>query len=446
MKFRRFVFIFVLLSGSVFLMISGKVSADEETNRKEHYAVLNLTGSVNAVSADYAVKAINNAAKGGAQFTVLQLDTPGGMMEPMRDIIKAILSSDVPVVVYTYPKGARAASAGAFIMLSAHVAVMAPGTEIGAMHPVSPSLDFMKKDRDGDPEGAMEKKVLNDTVAYARSLAEKQGRNVLWAEKAVRKAVSNTNSEALSLGVVDLIADDMSDLLRKLDGRKVNIGKRSITLSTSSLEAEFIAMDWKDRFLNRFADPQVIFFLLIIAVAGIWMELKNPGMIVPGALGGISLLLFLLASRFMPVNAFGVLLILLAIVLFVLEVQFISYGLLTLGGVVAFVIGSMILFDSPLAGGRLPLESIVAAVIFILAFVFLVLRLGIKAHKEQVSTGAEGMVNSECSAYLDFSDRRGKVSVHGEIWNAESDEIGIKKGDPLTVKEVRGMLLVVNRK
>ena len=190
----------------------------------------------------------------------------------MRDIIKAILTSEIPVVVYTYPKGAQAASAGGFIMLSAHIAVMAPGTEIGAMHPVSPALDFMKKDTQGDPEGVMEKKVLNDTVAYARSLAQKRNRNVKWAENAVKKAISSTYTEALKVGIIDLIAEDMDDLMLKLHNRKVNLNGKTVVLKTKNISEMKIEMDWKQNILNKFADPQVVFILFILAIAGIGME------------------------------------------------------------------------------------------------------------------------------------------------------------------------------
>ncbi len=410
---------------------------------KNKYALLKLQGSVNPIVSDYLVRSIKKADSDGAAFIVLQLDTPGGLLTSMRNIIKAILTSRIPVVVYTFPKGAQAASAGGFIMLSAHVAAMSPGTEIGAMHPVSPMLDFVKKDKKGDPDGIMEKKVLNDTAAYARSLAQKRKRNVRWAVSAVKNAVSNTYKEALRLGVIDLIAEDMNDLLRKLNHRKVNINGKDIEIITANISPVLYEMDWKERFLNYFADPQIIFLLLIIAIAGIGIEFKSPGMIVPGTIGAIALFIFLMAIQIIPINVFGLLLILLSIVLFVLELSIVSYGLLTLGGIASFMLGSMILFDSPLPGGRIPISSIIGAVVALLVFVFIVLRAVIKVHKKQVTTGIEGLIGKE-GVPLDSFKKRGKIRIHGEIWNALSDEF-IDKSDHVVVTEVKGMNLIVKK-
>lgn len=329
-------------------------------------------------------------------------------------------------------------------MLSAHVAVMAPGTEIGAMHPVSPQLDFMKKEKDGGPAGVMEKKVLNDTVAYARSLAQKRGRNLKWTEKAVKEAISSTYREAKRLGIIDLVAEDMNDLLKKLHNRRVNVNGKIVVMRTLGFQPVIYDMTWKEKVVNRFADPQVIFLLFIIAVVGIGMEFKNPGMIVPGVIGGISLFIFLMAIQVIPINALGLILIVIAVVLFILELQIVSYGLLTLGGIVAFVLGSMFLFDSPLPGGHIPMSSIIAAVIFILAFIFLVVRLVFNAHRSKVMTGQQGMVNSDGQVLQDFTGK-GKIMIHGEIWNALS-ETPLLKGDEVVVTEVRGMDLVVTKK
>jgi len=420
-------------------MITSSVFSNE--NR---YALLELNGSVNPVVSEYLVEAMKKASEDGNQFIIIQMDTPGGLMDSMREIIKSILTSPIPVVVYTFPKGAQAASAGGFIMLASHVAAMAPGTEIGAMHPVSPMLDFMKKDRDGGPEGVMEKKVLNDTVAYARSLAQKRGRNVEWAMDAVSKAVSNSYVEAYKAGVIDIIAEDMNDLIGKLDGRKIDLNGASFKFMTKGIIEKKYGMTWKQKMVNRFADPQIIFLLFIIAVAGIAMELKNPGMIIPGTAGGISLVLFLLGIRIIPINALGLVLVILAFVLFILELKIQTFGLLTAGGIVSFFLGATILFDSPLPGGGIPLSSIIAMIAVVLAFVFIVVRAVINVHKTQVTTGKEGMVGETGYALDDFS-KNGKISVHGEIWDAESDT-DITKGDSVVVADVRGMVLKVKLK
>ena len=223
------------------------------------------------------------------------------------------------------------------------------------------------------------KKVLNDTIAYARSLAQKRKRNIQWTENAVRQAISSTYQEALKLGVIDLIAEDMDDLLVRLHNRKIDINGNTVIINTKNIKAITYSMDWKQELMNRFADPQIIFLLFILAVVGIGMEFKNPGMIIPGVVGAISLFIFLMAIQIIPINVMGLILIIMAIVLFILELQIVSYGLLTIGGLIAFVLGSMILFDSPLPGGHIPMTSIIAAVVFVLGFVFLVVRLVINA-------------------------------------------------------------------
>ncbi len=408
------------------------------------YAMITLSGSVNPIIAEFIVKSIDDANRQKMQFIVIQLDTPGGLMNSMREIIKSILSSEIPVIVYTAPKGAQAASAGGYIMLSAHVAAMAPGTEIGAMHPVSPFLNFGQKDEKGKPlDNIMEKKVLNDTVAYGKSLAQKRKRNVGWTVRAIKDAVSSTYIEAYNAGVIDLIAEDTNDLLSKLNGRKVDVDGRVVTLNTIGATPAVFVMDWKQRMLNFVADPQIVFLLFVIAIAGIAIEIKSPGLIVPGVVGALSLFIFLMAVRVLPINIAGLALIVLAIVLFVLELKVQSFGLLAIGGILSFVFGSMILFDSPLPGGQVPMSSIVGVVIFLLAFFFVVVRAVIKVHRGQVTTGVEGLIGEKGVALRDFN-KHGKVFVHGEIWNAVSDD-EIHRDDAVTVTEVSGMVLTVRK-
>lgn len=410
----------------------------------DRYALIKLEGSVNPIVSEHVIKSIDRANKEKVRLIILQMDTPGGLMGSMREIIKSILSSDAPVVVFTAPKGAQAASAGGYIMLAAHIAAMAPGTEIGAMHPVSPFLNFGKKDEQGNAaEGIMEKKVLNDTIAYGKSLAQKRKRNVDWTVRAIRDAISSTYLEAYKLGIVDIIAEDVDDLLRKLNGRRVDVNGTMLTLLTANLSELSFEMDWKERMLNFFADPQMVFLLFIIAVAGIGMEFKSPGLIVPGVIGAVALFLFLMAVRVLPINLAGLALIILAIVLFILELKIASYGLLTVGGIVSFIFGSMILFDSPLPGGQIPLRSIISVVVFLLAFFFIVVRSVVLAHKGQVTTGMQGLVGETGMAIRDF-DGNGKVFVHGEIWNASSED-AIKRDDRITVTGSKGMTLFVKK-
>jgi membrane-bound serine protease (ClpP class) len=413
---------------------------------KDRYALLKLEGSVNPIMSQYLAESMTRARKDGVRFIIIQLDTPGGMVDSMREIIKAIMASEVPVVVYTYPRGAQAASAGGYIMLAAHVAVMAPGTEIGAMHPVSPMLDFMPRDEKGDPSGVMEKKVLNDMVAYAKSLAQKRNRNIAWAERAVKQAASSTYLEAQRENVIDFIAEDMTDLLKKLDGRTVSMNERNVVIRTVNCSAVAYPMDWKQKFLNFFADPQIVLFLLIIAIVGIGFEIKSPGLIAPGVIGSAALLLFFMAMRILPVNIAGIILIVLAIVLFILELKITSYGLLTIGGIASFVFGSMILFDSPLPGGSVPMTTIISMVLVLLAFMFIVVRAVINVHRTQVTTGREGIIGETGLAMDDFDDQgRGMVAVHGEIWKALSAE-SIRTGEGVVVTDVDGMTLKVRKK
>lgn len=429
-----------LLIVSAIALLSGPLLA------KERYALLTLEGSVNPIMAQHISESMKTAQKDGARFIVVQLDTPGGMVDSMREIIKAIMASEVPVVVYTYPRGAQAASAGGYIMLAAHVAVMAPGTEIGAMHPVSPMLNFMPRDEKGDPSGTMEKKVLNDMVAYAKSLAQKRNRNVAWAERAVRQAASSTYLEARRDNVIDFVAEDMADLLKKLDGRTVPVNGKNLVIRTADCTAAEYPMDWLKRFLNFFADPQVVLFLLIIAVVGIGFEIKSPGLIAPGVIGAISLFLFFMALRILPVNVAGIILIVLAIVLFILELKITSYGLLTIGGIASFVFGAMILFDSPLPGGSVPMTTIFAMVAVLLAFMFIVVRAVINVHRTQVTTGREGIIGETGSAMEDFDgEGRGMVKVHGEIWKALAGET-IRGGEGIVVTGVDGITLKVKKK
>ena len=427
------------------LMIPLLLHGAEGNVKSPHYAVIHLEGTVNPVIAEFISKTINKAALDGASFVVIQMDTPGGLMDSMRTIIKSILSAPVPVVVYTYPRGAQAASAGGFIMLSAHIAAMAPGTEIGAMHPVSPMLDFMQRDKKGDPAGVMEKKVLNDTVAYAKSLAQKRGRNVEWAEKAVSQAISSTYQEALQQHVIDIVADDMNDLLAKINNRVVDMNGQKVTIKSQGLTEVVYSMDRGERFLNKIADPQILFILLILAIAGIGIEFKNPGMIVPGSLGVIALIFFLLGIRVIPFNGLGLILIALAIVLFILELVFISHGLLTAGGIIAFVLGAMILFDSPLKGGYIPMPSILATLAVLLAFIFLVVRAVIKALRDKVTTGMDGLVGENGITLDEVSPSGGQIRVQGEIWKAVSSDV-IQKGTNVEVLSTKGMTLKVKPK
>jgi len=431
-----------LLFISILLASPASSMADGAGAGRSH-AVIALQGTVNPVVADHIVSSIKKAADEGADFIVIPMNTPGGLMTSMQEIIQGIMESKIPVVVFTSPRGAQAASAGGYIMLSAHVAAMAPGTRVGAMSPMNIMELFSSKKEAGGGDEVMKRKLMNDSIAYARSLAQLRGRSVDWAERAVRDAISSTNTEALRLGVIDLVATDMPDLLRSLDGRRVTIDGRTITLSTGGSVPREYLMNWKQRFLNFFSDPQVIFFLLIIAVVGIGMEFKNPGMIVPGVVGVVAFFIFLMAIRVLPVNIAGIILIILAVVLFILELKFTSYGLLTAGGIISFVVGSMILFDNPLPGFSVPWPTIIGVGLFVLGFVFILIRLALLAHKGKVVTGSEGMIGEKGTVIRDF-EGRGQIQIHGEIWSVRSD-VPLHKDDRVVVEKIDGMVLIVKK-
>lgn len=411
------------------------------SQNQSFYAVIRLQGTINPVVAEHVVDSIEKAANEGAGFIIILLDTPGGLMSSMQDIIKGIMESKIPVIVYTSPKGAQAASAGGYIMLAAHIAAMAPGTRIGAMSPMNIFDMFSGKER-GTNE-VLQRKITNDAIAYARSLAQQRRRNVAWAERAVRDAISSTNIEALKEGVIEIIAQDVNDLLRQIHNRQVIINGRTHTIITiGSIPREY-QMNWQQRLLNFFSDPQVIFILLIIAVVGIGMEFKNPGMIIPGVVGTISFIIFLMAVRVLPVNLLGIFLIILSVVLFILELKITSYGILTIAGIISFVVGSMILFENPLPGFTIPWSTIIAVIICVLLFVFVLIRLAILAHKGKVVTGSEGMIG-ETGIVLRSFGNRAQVQVHGEIWNAKSEH-NLTKGDKVVVEKVEGMVLFVRK-
>jgi membrane-bound serine protease (ClpP class) len=400
---------------------------------KADVTVLNVEGVVNPAMSEFISKSIDGAVREKADAIVIELDTPGGLDTSMRSIVKKIISSEVPIVVYVSPSGARAASAGVFITLSAHVAAMAPGTNIGAAHPVGVG---------GKMDKTMAEKAVNDAAAYIKSLAEKRNRNAEWAEKAVRESVSITEKEALKLNVIDLIAPDLNALLESIDQKEVetSIGKQA--LKTKGVKIVRRETSLRHKILNLISDPNIAYLLMLIGFYGIFFELTNPGAIFPGVLGVLSLILALYSFQTLPVNYAGLLLILLAIVLFILEIKVTSYGLLTIGGLFSMIIGSVMLFDSPLPFFRLSLKIILPAVILTTLFFSLTISLAVKAYRRKPVTGAEGIVGLEGEAKTDIY-KDGQVFVHGEIWMACSDE-PVKAGEKVVVDRVKDLKLTVH--
>ncbi|RKX71777.1 nodulation protein NfeD [candidate division WOR-3 bacterium] len=397
--------------------------------------IARFKGPIGPVAADYLTGAIELAQDGSC--LIIELDTPGGDDQSMREIIQAILNAQVPVCVYVYPSGARAASAGALILLASHIAAMAPGTNAGAAHPVQMFGEKI--------DSIMLEKVTNDAAAYAISLADRRGRNRRWAEDIVRKSISTPAREAVKIGAVDLLAGSETDLIEKLDGYEVKVDNEKKRITTRDEPIHRIPMSVKHKFLLILTNPGIVYFLLLIGIYGIFFELQNPGAIFPGVVGAIAFILFFYASRLLPINYAGVALIILAAILFILELQITSHGLLTVGGIIAFVLGSIMLFESDVPYLRTSISLIIFATVVTGLFFLLIVGLGIKAQFRKPQTGREGMVGLIGVAKTRIRPT-GTVLVHGELWQAESDEV-IKPGEKVIVVEMKeGMVLKVKKK
>jgi membrane-bound serine protease (ClpP class) len=402
---------------------------------KREIMVITVNGVINPVSAEFIGKSIKKANEKKAEVLVIELDTPGGLDTSMRNIVKDIIGSDVPIVVYVSPSGSRAASAGVFITLAAHIAAMAPGTNIGAAHPVGIG-DKMDK--------TMAEKATNDAAAYIKSLAERNGRNAKWAEDAVRKSISATESEALKEGVIDLVSKDLNSLLADINGRKVKTVMGEKVLNTKNAVVVREEMGLRSRILNLISDPNVAYILMLLGFYGLFFELTNPGAIFPGVLGGISLILAFYAFQTLPVNYAGLMLIILAIILFILEVKIVSHGVLTIGGVIAMVIGSLMLFESPAPFMKLSLAIILPAVLITTLFFSLTFGLAYKAYKRKPVTGSEGLRGAHGVAYTEITKDGGMVLLHGERWSAYSDE-PVAKGEKVIVEAVSDLKVKVKK-
>jgi membrane-bound serine protease (ClpP class) len=402
---------------------------------KKTVMVITVNGVINPVSAEFIGKSILKANEKKCEALIIELDTPGGLDASMRTIVKDIIGSEVPVVVFVSPSGSRAASAGVFLTLAAHVAAMAPGTNIGAAHPVGVG-DKMDK--------TMAEKATNDAAAYVKSLAERRGRNAQWAEDAVRKSISATESEALQLRVIDLVTKDISSLLSDLDGRKVQTVYGEKILSTKNAVIAREAMGVRSRILDLISDPNVAYILMLLGFYGLFFELTNPGTLFPGVIGGICLILAFYAFQTLPVNYAGLLLIILAVILFVLEVKIISHGILAIGGVIAMTIGSLMLFDSPAPFMKLSLAIVLPAVLVTAGFFTITLSLALKAYKRKPVTGREGLIGETGTADTDITLHGGMASVQGERWSAYSDTL-IAKGDTIIVEDVAGLKVKVRK-
>jgi membrane-bound serine protease (ClpP class) len=418
--------------------------------------VLTMQGAIGPASADYLIRGINRAAEESARLVVIKIDTPGGLDHSMRDIVKEILSSPIPIVTYVSPQGARAASAGTYILYASHVAAMAPATNLGAATPVelAPSgasppkkptipTDSEKWEESSSPlqQDAKSKKAINDAAAYIRSLAELRKRNVEWAVRAVREAVSLSADEALKAEVIDVVASDLVDLLKQIHGSKVKLVTSEITLDTENLTIKHVEPDWRSQLLTVIGDPGIAYVLLLLGIYGLIYEFSSPGTGIPGVVGGICLLLALFALQLMPISYVGLGLILLGIALMVAEAFLPSFGVLGLGGVAAFILGSVMLIDTDLPGYGVPWTLIVPIGIISAFFSFIVIGMAIRARTQPIVTGAEELVGAE-GEILDDVETEGWARVHSERWQVRS-RVPIARGKKVRVTARHDLILEV---
>jgi membrane-bound serine protease (ClpP class) len=409
------------------------IAAPATAVAQSRVAVLTIEGVISPVTVRLVATAIDRAHAEGSQALVIQLDTPGGLERSMRSIVQRMLNAEVPVVVYVAPTGARAASAGVFITMAAHVAAMSPATNIGAAHPVALG---------GGVDKESLKKIENDAAAFIRTVATERGRNAEWAEKAVRQSVSITEREAVRLKVVDLVADSMADLMQKIDGRVVKTTKGTVTLATRTAQVAPITVGFRDRFLNVITDPNVAYVLMMLGMIGLMAELYNPGAIFPGVIGGISIILAFFAFQSLPINYAGLLLILLGIALLIAEIKIVSHGILGIGGVVAMALGSMMLFDAPEIGFRISWWVLIPTVGATAGLFLFVVTAGVRALGRRPMLGAPGLIGQVGRARSRLAPE-GQVTVQGEIWRAVADGEPIDEGAPVRIVDVQGLTLRV---
>jgi len=444
------------------------VNADQE---KKIAVILHVSDAIGPAISDYIHRGLEHAAERNAIVAVLRLDTPGGLDTSMRDIIRDILASPVPVILYVAPSGARAASAGTYMLYASHLAAMAPGTNLGAATPVqlgglpdfkpstAPDEDKQEKDKDNAAEenqadkdkstdkpapvsgDTMTKKIVHDAIAYIRSLAEMRHRNADWAEEAVREGASISSENALKLGVIDMIATDLDDLFRQADGWWVNVNGRDLELDTKDVAVETFEPDWRTELLAVITNPNIVYILMLLGIYGLFFELANPGYVLPGVIGAICLLLALYAMQVLPVNYAGLALIITGIAFMVAEFFTPSFGALGIGGVIAFVIGSVILFDTNSSDIKVAIPVIATVTVISAAFFFIALNLVFSAHRKPVVSGMEEMLGSIGQVIDDF-DHDGYIHIHGETWQAQTQH-PVKSGSRVKVTAIEGLVLHV---
>lgn len=424
---KKLLFIFIILQA--ILVYSNAFAGD--------VYVIRIDGAISPPISDYLKRGIQTAINKKASALVVELNTPGGLLKTTREIVQDILESPVPIIVYVTPKGAHAGSAGVFITMAGHIAAMSPGTNIGAAHPVS-----MQQSMDS----IMSTKVTNDAAAFIRSIAEQRQRDTIWAELAVRKSESITAAEAKERNVIDIVANDIEELLKALQDKEVKIGNelKSLNLSTSAIIE--LPMNFFEKMLVLIADPEVAYVFMTLGLLGIILELYSPGTLFPGIVGSISLLLSFYAMHSLPVNIIGLALVILAVIFFIAEVYTTTNGVLTVGGIIALFLGSMMLLktNSPLEFAQISNSVIIPTVLLVAAFFGGIAWFGLRAQNEKVSTGEDALIGAEGEVTEDFSDQ-GWVMVQGELWQASSNGVSFKKGDKVVVKNREHFKLIVSK-
>ena len=420
----------LIMAGMIFLALVS-LGKNLGLTKGGEVRIIELEGPINPGAAAFLTRGLEDAEKQGAELVIIRLDTPGGLVPSMRTMVKGIMNSTVPVVVYVAPKGAGAASAGVMITVSAHVAAMAPGTNIGAAHPVGAGGKDIDKD--------MSEKVVNDMASYGRGIAQDKGKNADWVEKAIRESVSITAEEALEKKVIDLVAADVDELLKLLDGREIELKQGKVTLKTKDLVKTTYEPGFRDAVLRIISDPNIAYILMMIGLAGLYFELSHPGAIFPGVIGAISLILAFYSFQTLPVNYAGLLLIALAVIFFIAEIKIASYGILSLGGIVSLTLGSIMLFEDVGVSLRLMAPTIV----LIGGFFVIVSTLAFRAYRAKPQSGVEGLIG-EVGVVKNPVDPEGLVFVHGEYWRALSDE-KLEPREMVTVEEVTGLVLKVRK-
>ncbi len=459
-KYKTFFYVLSICAGLSFLFLENSFSLPQN---KVQIIQLN-DDTINPVTAEYVINAIDKAEADNAACLIIKLDTPGGLLSSTRLIVKKMLTAKVPVIVYIAPSGSRAGSAGVFITYASHVAAMAPSTNIGAAHPVkmgggwiprrrnTPEKEKIGKETTKDSEALepdddpMENKIMQDTVAFIRAIAKERKRNEEWAVKSVTKSLSITDKDALEKGVIEIIAKNEQDLLAQLDGRTVIINGEEQILKTKGVSIEYLDMDARQKFFNILANPNIAYFLMILGFYGLLFEVTHPGFGVPGIMGIIFLILAFYSMQTLPTNYAGLALLILGLILLIAEAYIPGFGLLTLGGLVSLILGSMLLFESVDPIMRVSMAAIIAFSMTTAVITIFLIRLVIRSQRLKVHGGREGLIGEvgEAQTHL-TAGKKGKVYAHGELWNAISSEV-IKKGEEICIENVQGLTLIVKRK